>query len=94
MHPSSDVLGSDLHGAQAQALGWSALDLFGVHPEVGVRRVDCCGSLMLSSGVRVVAVSADAIGYANGLVYRRRSVRPSVPLWEFEHGRVSSSVRT
>jgi hypothetical protein len=73
----------DQYGNQAHALGWSAADLFGVHPEMGMVRVDSCGALMLTNGVRVVAVSADAIGYANGLVYRRRPMR-SVPVWEFE----------
>jgi hypothetical protein len=40
--------------------------LFGVHPMVGVVRVDFCGALMLSAAGRVASVEAHAIRYANG----------------------------
>ena len=54
----------DRHGAEAHGLGWTAEELFGVHPVVEVIRVDCCGALMLSSTGRALAVEADLIRYA------------------------------
>ena len=71
------------HGKQAEALGWTAAELFGVHPEVGLNRVDCCGALIVARAP-VASVTAEAITYANGLVYRRTPhAGPSVPVWEF-----------
>ena len=70
-------------GEQAEALGWTAAELFGVHPVVGLNRVDCCGALIIARAP-VVSVTAEAITYANGLVYRRTPhAGPSVPVWEF-----------
>jgi hypothetical protein len=54
------------HGDEAHGLGWTAPELFGVHPAVGVIRVDHCGALMLTVAGRVLAVEADAIRFANG----------------------------
>ena len=39
----------DRHGTEAHRLGWTAEELFGVHPALGVIRVDRTGALMLSS---------------------------------------------
>ena len=55
----------------AAVMGWTTVDLFGVHPTVGVARVDCCGALMVSNGSRIVAIAPDTITYANGLKYHR-----------------------
>jgi hypothetical protein len=55
----------------AAAMGWSTVALFGVHPVVGVRRVDCCGALMVSSGSPITEVTPECIRYRNGLAYRR-----------------------
>ena len=41
------------HGAAAHGLGWTAQELFGVHPTLGVIRVDHGGALMLSAAGRV-----------------------------------------
>ena len=71
-------------GEQAAALGWTAAELFGVHPSVGLNRIDCCGALILSHGSHVVAISNSAIRYANGLTfYRKPRAGLSVPVWEF-----------
>ncbi|WP_066918484.1 hypothetical protein [Methylobacterium sp. CCH5-D2] len=37
----------DRFGARAVDLGWSELDLFGVHPTAGIIRIDHCGALVL-----------------------------------------------
>jgi hypothetical protein len=64
-------------------MGWSTVELFGVHPIVGVRRVDCCGALMVSSGSPIAEVTPALIRYRNGLAYRRMPPGgPSVPVWQ------------
>lgn len=74
------------HAEAAIRLGWDALGLFGIHPVVGAVRPDCCGALTTGEGWPVVALTADAVGYGNRLVYRRApwpsGVTP-VPVWEF-----------
>jgi hypothetical protein len=73
------------HADAAADLGWTTLELFGVHEIVSVRRVDCCGALMVSNGSAVVEVAPDLIRYADGLAYRRaRPEGPTVPVWEFK----------
>src|SRR3954468_19245900 len=67
----------------AAAMGWSTVALFGVHPVVGVRRVDCCGALMVSNGSPITEVTPECIRYRNGLAYRRTPLGgPSVPVWQ------------
>ena len=62
------------HATRAVALGWTAEELFGVHPVLGSVRVHCCGALMLSNAGQVASVEPEAIRYANGLISRRASV--------------------
>jgi hypothetical protein len=77
----------DRHGGEAHALGWTAEELFGVHPVVGAIRVDHCGALMLSAAGRVASVGAGAIRYAGGLVFRRSPLpAAAVPVWAFIAG--------
>ena len=42
-------------GAEAHGMGWTAAELFAVHPEHGTLRVEVCGVLMVS-GSKAVAV--------------------------------------
>jgi hypothetical protein len=74
----------DRHGAEAHRLGWTAVELFGVHPALGVIRVDHAGALMLAVAGRGLAVEAGLIRHANGLALRRSfgSVA-SVLVWNF-----------
>jgi hypothetical protein len=44
-------------GAAAHALGWTALDLFGVHPTVPASRFDLMGLLPLVQGGTVIALT-------------------------------------
>jgi hypothetical protein len=39
-------------GAEAHAFGWTAAELFAVHPEHGTRRVEFCGVLIVSGSKR------------------------------------------
>ncbi len=45
------------HAARAHALGWTALDLFGVHPVKPWVRFDCMGFVPLLNGGKVTALS-------------------------------------
>ena len=49
-------------GAELAEHGWTAPELFGVHPHAGIIRADFCGALVLS-GEKVSAVSADRIAF-------------------------------
>jgi hypothetical protein len=46
-------------GSAARSLGWTALDLFGVHPIAPAARFDVMGLLLLTQGGAVVALTAD-----------------------------------
>jgi hypothetical protein len=65
---------------QAPALGWAALDLFGVHAEAPHARLDSMGLVPLLGGRPVVALTEDsaAIGAESGgtLTFRRRREWP------------------
>jgi hypothetical protein len=74
-------------GKQAADLGWTTLDLFGVHPKAPAARFSCIGLLLLLRGGRVVALTTATavIEQASGarLTYTRQSREPEcVPLWE------------
>jgi hypothetical protein len=65
-------------GSAAHSLGWTALDLFGVHPSAP-GRVDVMGLLLLIQGGVVLALTADAatIRRQTGAVLTYR--RPELP---------------
>ncbi|WP_052763993.1 hypothetical protein [Microvirga massiliensis] len=74
----------DRFSAEAEASKWTATELFGVHPEVGAARVDCCGALILSAGTGAASVSGSMIRYENGATFYRVPVpRWVVPIWRF-----------
>lgn len=73
----------DTFGSQAEALGWTAARLFGVHREIGIVRVDACGALVLPGSGPVRAITATEIRFGH-LTYREKPGQPQgVPWWEF-----------
>ena len=75
--------------AQAQGLGWSALDLFGCHEAAPFARIAQQGLLWLLNGRRLVALTAGGatIETSNGgrLSYRRAPGEAGqVPVWELK----------
>lgn len=74
-------------GAEAAALGWSTLALFGVHRTAGSMRADATGALITLYPRKVVAMTASEIQLRrHGVVQTYRGlVNPadSVPVWEF-----------
>ena len=75
-------------------MGWSIVALFGVHPVVGVSRVDCCGALRVSSGSPIAEVTPECIRYRDGLAYRRTPPGgPSLPVWAFGDEQDSPNAR-
>ena len=73
----------DRLGAEAHALGWTAAELFALHPENGTLRVDYCGVLMVS-GSKAVAVEPTRIVFDRGSGYRNKQGQVwGIPVWEF-----------
>ena len=50
----------DRYADEAAGFGWTTLQLFGVHPELGVLRSDFCGALVLS-GEKVSGVEPNRV---------------------------------
>jgi hypothetical protein len=70
-------------GSAAHSLGWTALDLFGVHPTAPAARFDVMGLLLLVQGGAVVALTADAATIrrkTGALLTCRRPVAPGAIL--------------
>jgi hypothetical protein len=70
-------------GSAAHSLGWTALDLFGVHPFAPAARFDVMGLLLLVQGGTVVALTANAATIrrkTGALLTCRRPVAPGAIL--------------
>ena len=73
----------DRLGAEAHRLGWTAEELFAVHPDHGTLRVDYCGAMMVS-GSKAVAVEPTRIVFDRGSGYRNKQGQVwGIPVWEF-----------
>jgi hypothetical protein len=73
----------DGFGTEADALGWTAPQLFGVHPQHGKLRTDWCGMLMLSRQ-KATGVDARRVAFGNTGAYHDTFGAPvGVPIWEF-----------
>ncbi|MCC0808435.1 hypothetical protein FPV16_19835 [Methylobacterium sp. W2] len=72
----------DKHADEAGRLGWTTLQLFGVHPDLGVIRSDFCGAMVLS-GDLVSKVETDFIRFERTRYFRDVPGRPkgAVPIW-------------
>ncbi len=76
------------HAGRAHELGWTALDLFGVHREQPWVRFDCTGLVPFLSGAKIVALSDTeaVIEKPSGaqLTFRRRGQVPDETclIWE------------
>ena len=71
-------------GAEAHSLGWTASQLFGVHPEHGTLRVEYCGVLMIA-GEKALAVEADRVLFERTSGYRNTPGKVwGPPIWEFK----------
>ena len=73
----------DRFGAEAYRLGWTAQELFAVHPEHGTIRVDHCGVLMVGSQP-AIGVEANRILFERTAGYRDGPGQQwGIPVWEF-----------
>ncbi len=73
----------DTFGPQAEALGWTASRLFGVHAVAGIVRTDACGALVLPISGPVRAITATEVRFGH-LTHRTKPGQPAgVPWWEF-----------
>jgi hypothetical protein len=71
---------------QTADASWTTLELFAVHPEVGVASVAACGALITARGMPVTQVTRDFLRFANGLVARKAllNVTGSVAVWDWK----------
>ena len=70
-------------GADAVRMGWTAIELFGVHPKHGLLRVDWCGA-MITGGHKAIGIEPNRILFGNVSGYRNVAGAPSgIPIWEF-----------
>ena len=77
----------DRFGVVAAQLGWTARQLFGVHPEHGTLRFEFCGALIVS-GQKVVGVDATCVRFERTAAYRNTPGKPEgVPIWTFAASR-------
>ena len=77
----------DHHAEQAAEFGYSALDLFGVHPSSGVIRLDYCGALMIGT-LKARAVEPTRISFGALTYYRDvPGCGVGVPVWAFKDSR-------
>ena len=73
----------DQFGAEAHRHGWTAPQLFGVHPEHGFLRVEYAGALMVNDS-KVVGVEQDRIVFDRFSGYRTKPGQTwGPPVWEF-----------
>jgi hypothetical protein len=72
------------HGVRAAELGWTAEDLFGVHPWLGTQRADYAGALVLNSEEPVESFDTDQMRRGWLTFHRTKPGRPTgVPIWKF-----------
>ena len=73
----------DRFGAEAVRLGWTASQLFGVHPQHGTLRGDYCGALMLT-GNKARGVEPTHVWFERTAAFRNTPGKPEgVPIWTF-----------
>ena len=72
----------DEHGQAALQLGWSTLDLWGVHPVVGAVRGDCTGALICGRGITEVLY--DRLRFGHLTFTRHPCPGERVPVWDFD----------
>ena len=76
----------DGFGVEASRLGWTAPELFAVHPEHGTLRLDYYGALMVS-GAKALGVDADGVLFERGSARRNQPGQAfGVPVWEYAKG--------
>ncbi|GJD93978.1 hypothetical protein [Methylobacterium iners] len=78
----------DHYAEEAAGYGWTTLELFGVHPTLGVLRSDYCGALVLS-GETASGIEPDRILFQRTHYRRNVPGQPTdgVALWAFKGGR-------
>jgi hypothetical protein len=77
-------------GDEAASLGWTDIDLFGVHPSAPAYRFDCMGLVLLITGRKILELN---VGRAvllsprgSRLTYRRLiETGKSTPLWHLQN---------
>jgi hypothetical protein len=81
-----DLNASPCWGRIAVECGWDEIGLFGVHPVVGIARLDCAGALLVNlRGERTTQVLRNLIRFHSGVaVYRVPAHPAAIPVWDFK----------
>jgi hypothetical protein len=74
----------DRWGTIADRLGWTAAELFSVHPNAPLNRRDCRGAALFLERGEVIAITADELTFrVDGVVQRLpRQPTSALPAWE------------
>jgi hypothetical protein len=87
----------DRWGNLACELGWSAADLFAVHPQALDTRRDIQGLCWLLAGRWVAAITRDSarieLSRSGSQTYRRHSARGGVVIWELQDRPIAKPLR-
>lgn len=81
----------DKWGKQAQGLGWSSIDAFGVHHNRPTDALHCLGLVPLLKGGRVILLYPDkaeltTAGGAHQTFFKRgKPQSPTLPIWELDN---------
>ncbi|MCJ2079876.1 hypothetical protein [Methylobacterium sp. J-090] len=69
---------------EAITLGWTTLDVWGVHPQIGTIRADYCGGMTMGTAL-VTGITENRIFSGYATFYRDTPGRPTgaVPIWLF-----------
>lgn len=73
----------DRFGVDAHRLGWTASQLFGVHPKHGTLRTEWCGALMVHDGRAHRAEFARVVFGWTSVHRGKQGQRDGIPVWEF-----------
>jgi hypothetical protein len=70
-------------GADAVRMGWTAPQIFGVHPQHGTLRIDWCG-VMITGGHKAIGIEPNRVLFGNVSGYRSTPGAPTgIPIWEY-----------
>ena len=76
----------DRFGNEAHRLGWTAPELFAVHPQHGTIRLDACGALMIGAE-EARGVEANRVVFERTSGYRNGPGKVwGIPVWEYAKG--------
>lgn len=85
----------EMHGLELLTMGWTATDVFGLHPKAPGAAVRCYGLALALDGGKVMKLTAEGAGIVRPsgaiLQFRHGGGRPAVPAWALDGSSASRS---